>query len=282
MKRSWLLIVLALTVCAAGCEVMRPAGTVVTDSRSVEQGDAKSVSVELDLHVGGLKLSGGASDLMNAEFRYNVPEWKPEVQYSVAGTEGTLVVRQPTTKNLRLTNTKNHWDVRLRDLVPMSLNVRCRTGDSDLYLAALNLSSLVVDNDTGSASVDLTGGYPSLASVRVESDTGSCRVKMGGDYPSLTSLTATTHTGGVTADLSGHWGRSADIEIASNTGGIEVTVPADVGVRVLTRVNTGGVHAAGLNQHGNVYTNAAYGQSPVTLNLNVHTETGGITLRTAR
>ena len=302
-KRALVITGLALTcLCLIGCDLLPSAGPMVTDSRSVKQGGAKSVAVQMDMDVGDLKLTGGASDLMNAEFRYNIPGWKPVVQYTASGDMGTLVVRQPTIRNLRFRDAENHWDVRLRDLLPMDLTVRNETGDSNLSLNGLALTSLTVDSETGSTTVDLsgryaglktldigsetghctvemTGVYPSLSSISIKSQTGQCTAEMTGTYPSLSSINISTETGSVNANLAGHWTRSADFEIKSQTGSINVTVPTNVGVYITTHKETGSISASGLNAQGNEYTNDLYGKSPVTLRLNVSVETGSINLR---
>lgn len=287
IKRTLGCLGLALIACAcmAGCDlgdVGTDAGPTVTDSRSVKQGGAKSVAVELDMNVGDMKVTGGAGDLMNADFRYNVPGWKPDVQYNVSGTQGTLVVRQPDVRSLAFKHGENRWDVRLRDVLPMDLKVRCETGDSNLDVNGLALNSLAVTAETGDATVNLAGRYARLKTVNITGETGDCDVKMTGDYPSLNSVKVTGETGDVTADLSGHWRQNADAEVGSETGSVTVTVPTDVGVYITTHKETGDVHANGLNAQGNIYTNAAYGKSPITLRLNVHVETGDITLRTAK
>ena len=268
--------------CLVGCELSNviSAGPMVTDSRSVKQDSARSALVQLDMNVGDLRLTGGGSDLMNAEFQYNIPEWKPDVQYSVNGNRGTLVVRQPTVKNMAVRHAQNHWDVHLRDLVPMDLRIRTQTGSSDLHLNRLALTSLAADTQTGGVAVDLGGKYADLNTVDIHSQTGHCTVTMTGDYPLLSNINIGTQTGSVTADLSGHWGKSADGQIKSQTGSVTVTLPTDMGVYVTAHKQTGHISATGLNVQGDAYTNDAYGKSPVTLRLNVSVNTGDISLRT--
>jgi hypothetical protein len=287
VKRTLVSAALALVacVCLTGCDlgnIGADAGPMVTDSRSVNQGGAKSVAVEMDMSVGDLKLTGGASDLMNADFRYNVPGWKPDVQYGVSGTQGKLVVRQPSLSGMSFNHTQNHWDVRLRDVLPMDLKVRCETGSSNLVLNGLALNSLTVNAQTGDASVNLSSRYARLRTVAIATETGRCAVEMTGDYPSLDSLRITGETGDVTANLAGSWTKNADIEIGSETGSVTVTLPKEVGVHITTHKDTGGLHVSGLNTQGNVYTNDAYGKSPITLRLNVHVNTGDITLQAGR
>lgn len=278
-------LALIACICLAGCEVASTnsaVGLLMTDTRSVNLGGAKSVAAEMDLRTGDLALSGGAGSLMEADFRYNVPGWKPNVQYSVSGTQGKLVVRQPDVKVPVFQHTENRWDIHLRDVLPMDLKIRCETGSSNLALDGLALTGLIVDADTGDASVNLNGRYAGLKRVEIGTETGQCTVEMTGDYPSLGSLRITGETGDVTANLAGRWTKSADIEIGSETGNVTVTLPKDVGLHITTHKDTGDLHVSGLNAQGNVYTNDAYGKSPITLRLNVHVDTGDITLQAGR
>ena len=56
-------------------------------------------------------------------------------------------------------------------------------------------------------------------------------------------------------------------------------LPADVGVRVKVDVGVGAVDAAGLTKEGEYYTNDAYGQSGVTLQIEVDGGVGETELR---
>src|SRR5690554_4088943 len=96
-KRKLLqLVVLALAmVVATACIGRVSVGDLQTDTETVELGGAESARVELRMGAGRLNLSGGASDLMNAEFSYNVADWQPEISYEMQGNEGVLTVSQP-------------------------------------------------------------------------------------------------------------------------------------------------------------------------------------------
>ena len=52
------------------------------------------MNANIDMDVGMLTLSGGAIDVMEGSFVYNVPSWKPEVTYSTSGGLGSLQVKQ--------------------------------------------------------------------------------------------------------------------------------------------------------------------------------------------
>lgn len=95
---------------------------------------------------------------------------------------------------------------------------------------------------------------------------------------SLTGLDVSLGAGESTIDLSGGWASDLDATIDAGAGDISIRLPRDVGVRVEVGAGLGTINAPGLKQDGNVYTNAAYGVSDVTLSINVQAGIGQINL----
>jgi hypothetical protein len=234
MKTNHFLIALSLfaALLFVGCGSSAGVGALQTESRSVELGDAKSVRVEITLGAGSLELTGGAEDLLEADFTYNVAALEPEVDY----TGGTLVVRQPDVGGLPalqgISDFRNEWDLRLSDEVPIDLSVDVGGGVGDLQLAGL----------------------------------------------SLTGLDASLGAGEYTIDLSGDWVRDLDVTIDAGAAIVTVQLPRDVGVRVRVESGPHTVETSGLTQDGDFYTNAAYGVSEVTLQVDLSAGIGQINL----
>jgi hypothetical protein len=95
---------------------------------------------------------------------------------------------------------------------------------------------------------------------------------------SLTGLDITLGAGGSTIDLSGDWTRDVNITIDAGAGDITVRLPKDVGARVKVDAGVGRMEAPNLTKDGNIYTNAAYGVSDVTLRINMQAGIGSINL----
>jgi N-terminal domain of toast_rack, DUF2154 len=95
---------------------------------------------------------------------------------------------------------------------------------------------------------------------------------------SLTGLDVTLGAGISTVDLSGDWAN--DLDVTFDTGAAELTVrlPKDIGVRVKIEAGPTVVNAPDLTKDGNVYTNAAYGVSDVTLHIDLQAGIGAINL----
>src|ERR687893_205880 len=96
-----LLIVAAVAVAlfAGACGTQRggtqqQVGEMQREEQSIQAENANSVRANLKMGAGELNLSGGADQLMEGEFSYNVAVWKPKVNYEVSAETGELMVRQ--------------------------------------------------------------------------------------------------------------------------------------------------------------------------------------------
>jgi len=246
-------IAVVLTACSVGGARV---GELQTESQTVELGGAASVRVEIEMGAGELDLSGGAAELLEASFTYNVAELKPEVEY--AG--GRLSVRTPDVKFRAdslwdLDDYRYEWDLRLNDDVPMEMRVSMGAGRVDLKLGSLSLTRLDVTRGAGELLVDLSG------------PASPTRLDIGGG------------AGLLKVDLTGTWQSNLEATIGGGLGKRTLILPADVGVRVKVDIGIGSVDATGLTKEGEYYTNDAYGQSDVTLNIEVDGGVGETELR---
>jgi hypothetical protein len=215
-----------------GCAPRIRVGELQSESQTVELGDAEAVQVEISFGAGVLDVSGGAEELLEADFSYNVARLKPVVEY----TNGTLVVRQPGTEGLPalqgIADFRNEWDLRLNNEMPIDLSVDMGAGNSNLQLAGLSLNRL--------------------------------DIRLGASESTI--------------DLGGDWVRDLEATIDAGAADINVKLPKDVGVRVRVESGPHTIEVAGLTKDGNVYTNAAYGVSDVTLEIEVEVGIGNINL----
>jgi predicted small secreted protein len=164
MMRLAILFLVAAAVLTSSCGT-QPGGTqkvgeIRHESHSIQPESAKSVRAHLVMGAGELNVSGAADALMEANFSYNVKDWKPKVDYEVNGDKGELSVRQGSGEGVRLgAGARNEWDVRLNDEVPTDLRVEMGAGESDLDLDSLALTGLDLQMGAGKTRVDLTGDY---------------------------------------------------------------------------------------------------------------------------
>jgi hypothetical protein len=168
----------ALALLAPACYVSTDgSGSVERDSRTVDLKGAKSVQVQIDMGAGELIMRGGAAQLMDGDFRYRARDGKPEVQYGVSGTRGTLTVRQPSHHSIG-NNDKNQWELRLNEDVSMDINVKMGAGEGRLELGNTALHSLDVEIGAGEMKVDLTGHPHGEMDVRIHGGVGEATIRL--------------------------------------------------------------------------------------------------------
>ena len=105
---------------------------------------------------------------------------------------------------------------------------------------------------------------------------GSSNLQLAG--LSLSNLDITLGAGTYAIDLSGDWARDLAVTLDTGAAFITVRLPKDVGVRVVVDRGANMLDVTGLTQDGDVYTNAAYGVSGVTMQLDLQAGIGQITL----
>jgi hypothetical protein len=128
---------------------------------------------------GELNVTGGADQLMEAEFSYNVKAWKPKVSYDVSGKKGELVVKQGSAEGGNLSGgARNEWDISLNDEVPTDLVVQMGAGESNLDLDSLTLSGVDLQMGAGKTTVDLTGDYARSFDTSIQGGVGEATVEL--------------------------------------------------------------------------------------------------------
>jgi hypothetical protein len=208
-------------------------GKLQRESKSVDPKDAQSAHAQLKMGAGEIQLTGGADQLMEADFSYNVAEWKPEVSYDVSGEKGKLIVRQGGEESSNLGGeARNEWEISLNDEMPTDLVVQMGAGESDLDLDSLTLKGVDLKMGAGKSTVDLTGDYA----------------------------------------------KGFDSSIQGGVGEAKVLLPSEIGVKAKAQGGLGKINAKGLERVGDSYVNDAYGESDVTLNVDVQSGVGEINL----
>ena len=258
LQLSILLVAVVVLLSTIGCGLTRPrvrVGELRTKSESVELGDAESVQVEINMAAGELDMSGGANELLEADFAYNVDELEPEVEYS----GGTLIVSTPDVDTRvgswwDLDDYRYEWDLRFNDDLPMEMSIKIGAGSVDLELGSLSLTTLDIETGAGEVKMDLS------------------------DSSSLTRLDVEAGVGQFTVDLTGTWQDDLDANINSGVGELTLRLPRSACVRVDVEGGLSDVKTHGLTRDGNDYVNDACGESEATLRIDIIAGVGDINL----
>src|SRR5205814_981776 len=136
---------------------------------------------ELRMGAGTLKLSGGSPNWMQGEFAYDVPSWKPNVQYSAPGGHGYLTIEQPDSGETHRSSTANEWDVRINNEIPTDLTARIGAGEARLEVGSVSLRSLQIEMGAGELRLDLRGAPTRNYDVHVRAGAGETTVYLPRD-----------------------------------------------------------------------------------------------------
>jgi len=226
-------VVLVLTI--SGCYVPSPKlAKTASVQEKVDLAGAESVSVSITIGVGKLKLAGGADSLLDAQFEYNIPDWKPAVSYKVEDDRGRLIVEQPS-RVVGATwpgNVRYGWDLKLNDAVPMELEIDLGVGKSEVDLKGLNLRRFSLEAGVGEGLVDLSGPRPSDLDATIKAGVGKLTLVLPADVG--VRVKAQAGLGHVNADglkadgdawVNGAWGKtktSVHVEVQGGIGEVEM------------------------------------------------------------
>lgn len=128
-----ILFLAALTL--AGCAYNAPpAGPALHESKSIELDNCELVSVNLNMAAGDLLVDGGSAKLMDADFTYNLPAWRPQVRYTNTGVRGRLVIEQGGRAQGSGGKAQHRWNLRMNQSVPLDFTVHFGAGEARLNL----------------------------------------------------------------------------------------------------------------------------------------------------
>ncbi len=186
-RNSKVIVVLAAALsllAASGCAINWPPariGELQTRSESVNLDDAKTQNVEIDMGAGNLEVGGGASqsELMQADFTYNVAALEPQVTYR-GGRLSVLNpnVSAPAASLWEIDKYRYEWNLHLNDSVPMELNVNLGIGSAYLNLGSLSLTRLNLDAGAAPVTVDLAGDWQDDLDANIEGGVGAILLRL--------------------------------------------------------------------------------------------------------
>jgi hypothetical protein len=173
-RRLWTCLMLAALLAAPGCHIDSDnlKNLTETEARSVALGEAKEVEVQIHMGAGELKLGGGARELLDADFSFEKARQTPEINYRVDGGRGKLSVRLAE---------GGRTDIRLKENVPMDLEVKLGAGKSTLDVGSLALRRLEVNIGVGECVVDLAGDWKENMRATIKGGIGKATVRLPED-----------------------------------------------------------------------------------------------------
>ncbi|MEX1157596.1 MAG: toast rack family protein [Thermomicrobiales bacterium] len=223
----------------------------LTTEETVNPQGATSVRVKLDMSVGSLRLNGGATNLMDAHFEFN-EGMEPRVHYAIHDGRGELRVDQPS-RPRSFNITRNRWDVRLNDNLPLDLEIDNSAGEAEIDASSLSLTSVELEQAAGQADVRLNGDQLRLTHIDADVAAGKLDLQMRGAYPAMRDLRVETSAGQIRLDLTGEWSSEVDIKVDVIAGEAIVKLPKTANIIATASTTVGRVRARGLVQEGDRY-----------------------------
>lgn len=145
-------------------------------SEKVDAQGAESVRMDIEMPTGELTLSGGAPELLDADFTFREAEGQPRVSYDHSGKEGNLTISQ--TGKPHFGGSENHWRLRVNNDVARDLRLEMGAGQGNLNLNGVHLTKLTVEIGAGEINADLTGDWKENVAVRIEGGVGSATIRL--------------------------------------------------------------------------------------------------------
>jgi hypothetical protein len=220
-----------------GCGLLTTSvNDVRTESQSVTMDSATSANVLIEFPAGELKVQSGASNLMDASFRYNVDDWQPQVNFSEDGTQGKLVVNQPGDDRVPVGGQLvNEWEIQLSENIPMELTIRTGAGNSQLDLGGLDINSLTVETGAGVTKVELNGVWQHDVDVSIQGGVGELtvnlpaemgvRVEMDTALVTVTVNGLTQHENGYVNEAFGTAPHTLTLNLQAGVGSVTLVSP---------------------------------------------------------
>jgi len=175
---------------------MEPSGPIKTDHNVVELDKAEIVNTKFQMGAGELHVQGGSTKLMEGDFSYAIPSWKPDITYSSTGFRGSLTIAQPSkSKGLNANSDNYKWEVKLNDKVAQDLEFVVGVGVTKMDLSTINVRSLDVKMGVGEIEINLRGKPQKDYSVQIKGGVGEAKIMLPKDIGVI--ATASGGLGGV-------------------------------------------------------------------------------------
>ncbi|HEY2843199.1 MAG TPA: toast rack family protein [Bryobacteraceae bacterium] len=161
--------VFALAACSGDVHPGEP----VHETKVLELDRSELTRVDLKMDAGELRIAGGSPKLMEADFSYTAPGWKPQVDYHSTGVRSDIQISNSASS---AHHGDDKWNLKFNDSVLVDVIARLGAGEAHLQLGSLNLRSVDVNLGAGEVEVDLRGAPKRSYDVQIKGGVGQATV----------------------------------------------------------------------------------------------------------
>ena len=159
----------------SGCDrEWGPPGPSHTETQSIELDKSESVSVELKMGAGELRVRGGSPKLMEGEFTYRRLRMRPQIHYDSGGFHGRLAVEEAP--GVHSAESRYRWDLAFNDGKPLDLDIDFGAGEGRLDLGSLSLRRVDIRMGVGELRIDLRGEPKNDYTVSIHGGVGEATI----------------------------------------------------------------------------------------------------------
>ena len=175
----------------AGCGFHQAVtGPLAHDSKVIEMGKFEMARFELHMGAGELHIEGGSPKLLEANFDYNVPSWKPMLDANTSSFRADIKISQPNSAT-SFGNQTCRWDLKLNDSLPTNLIAHLGAGEAQMNLGSMDIQNLEVHMGVGELKLDLRGMPKRDENVEVHGGVGEATIYV----PNNVGISATAKGG---------------------------------------------------------------------------------------
>ena len=241
MKKPLILVLTMLVIASLACSLninipRLQTGPTQTFNVNEPLGDTNNeLNLSFAMGAGSLKLSGGASDLIDGTIKYNVPSWEPTISKS----SSSLTIKQPEATNINgipTDNIVNEWDMRLNGSQVYNLNIVAGAYKGDLDLSGLHIRNLDISDGASETRVLFNVDNPETLD-QFTYKTGASKVTMYGlAHANFKNMLFESGAGTYTLDFGGTLRQDANVTVKSGFSDLSIIIP--IGMKA-TIVNAG-------------------------------------------
>ncbi|MDP5276731.1 toast rack family protein [Chengkuizengella axinellae] len=188
MKKKFLGMMLVFLLVLAGCsnevvEHFTVHSNLEKESITIEKDQSTALDISLQISLGELQVSKGATEWIDGSIEYNVKKLEPEVTYELTQNRGQVEIKQNEGdfgfRNIG--GVENSWDFKLTNEIPLDLKVMAGVSETKLDLKGLQIQNLEVETGVGEVTIDMSGEWEEGFNANFKTGLGSSTIILPSD-----------------------------------------------------------------------------------------------------